>query len=166
MLLVKTLIVINPQSNIKVGSLPLRSPLIVRPGYGLLEMLALFRKGHCHLALVADDAYTARNNFKNNEPQSNDSQYIGIVTMEDVVEEILQEEIVDETDIETSAVMGVTSRSRVLHNGVVLIKSNRSLNDSRFATTSRTLTNFTAHNPQGALLFDPPVSISTHEDLL
>jgi len=144
-----------------VGSLKnLRTPLIVRPTYGLLEMLALFRKGQCHLALVSEDPHTARHNLKNKIPQSGAAEYIGIVTLEDVVEEILQDEIVDETDIDLSPIPGLTSRHKVLHNGVVLIKSSQQLSNSSSkppanAMLDRTLTNFIAHSAHGADLFSP-----------
>lgn len=129
---------------------------MVRPDYGLLEMLTLFRRGHCHLAFVSNDALTARNNLRNGLPQDKASSFIGIVTFEDVVEEILQEEIIDETDV-PSSMPGITSRSTVLHNGVVRINSYLP-RISRFGGSpelERSLTHFVAHNPSAADVFVP-----------
>lgn len=55
------------------------------------EMLEEFKKGHSHLAVVQ----------RVNNEGSGDPFYeaIGIVTLEDILEEIIQSEIVDETDI-------------------------------------------------------------------
>lgn len=162
-LLVKSLIVINPQNRVTVSQLTHREPLIVRPNYGLLEMLSLFRKGHCHLAFVSNDALTARNNLRNGLPQSDESAIIGIVTLEDVVEEILQDEIVDETDCDSYDLL--QARSKVLHNGVVKIKStlpvprNFASRGSVGSPLERRLTHFVAHNPEGANLFTPPISL-------
>ena len=165
-LLVKTLIVINPQSKLTVADVAWREPLIVSPNYRLLEMLALFRKGYCHLAFISNDALTARNNLRMGLPQDNRSEFIGIVTLEDLVEEILQDEIVDETDCNPDLEIFGTSRSRVLHNGVVKLRSNhsplltpRAKAKSNFLDLERSLTHFVAHNPEGALLFAPPVSL-------
>lgn len=54
-------------------------------------MLEDFKKGHSHLAVVQ----------RVNSEGSGDPFYeaIGIVTLEDILEEIIQSEIVDETDI-------------------------------------------------------------------
>jgi metal transporter CNNM len=58
----------------------------------LSEMLNEFKKGQSHIAVVQR---------VNNEDPNIDPFYesIGIVTLEDVIEEILQDEIVDETDV-------------------------------------------------------------------
>lgn len=55
------------------------------------QMLEEFKKGHSHLAVV----------HRVNNEGSGDPFYeaIGIVTLEDILEEIIQSEIVDETDI-------------------------------------------------------------------
>jgi CBS domain containing-hemolysin-like protein len=146
------------KSNITVGSLKsLTKPLILRPTFGLLETLALFRKGQSHLALVSADPHTARSNFENKIPQSGSSEYIGIVTLEDVVEEIIQDEIVDETDMGISPIPGLSGRSKVLHNGVVLIKSNvhQQTKPQSFTSPTRSLTHFIAHSSNGADVFTP-----------
>eukprot|EP01134_Creolimax_fragrantissima_P008562 CFRG8562T1 len=57
------------------------------------EMLAAFKEGHCHLAVVR-----RVNNEGDGDPFY---ENLGIITLEDVLEEIIQSEIVDETDVVT-----------------------------------------------------------------
>ena len=54
-------------------------------------MLAIFREGRCHLALVTEDPISAmRCMAEGKRPSSENCNVIGIVTLEDVIEEILQ----------------------------------------------------------------------------
>ena len=54
-------------------------------------MLAIFREGRCHLALVTEDPISAmRCMAEGKRPSSERCNVIGIVTLEDVIEEILQ----------------------------------------------------------------------------
>lgn len=61
----------------------------------LSEMLKEFKNGHSHIAAVRRMV---------SQDSGSDPVYenIGIITLEDVIEEILQQEILDETDIRTS----------------------------------------------------------------
>lgn len=88
----------NPTAKVKVNSLFLHQPLIVKPNVGLLEMLTVFREGHRHLALVAPDPIKARLSFRDEKIPKDYARVVGMVTLENVLEKILQEEIIDETD--------------------------------------------------------------------
>jgi len=57
----------------------------------LVEALNIFKKGKTHLALVREMVI--------DDDQNPRCELRGVLTLEDVVEEILQEEIVDETDV-------------------------------------------------------------------
>ncbi|KAJ3049696.1 hypothetical protein HK097_009332 [Rhizophlyctis rosea] len=82
-LLVKSLILLNPDESTPVNSLPLITTVPkVNVGKSLFDMLNLFQEGASHMALVYDQI-----------------TLVGIITLEDVIEEIIQEEIVDETDV-------------------------------------------------------------------
>ena len=94
LLFVKDLALLNPEDN-----LPVRKILQV---YGrnlprlhgdtsLAEVLAEFKRGQSHIAVVR-----RVNNEGHGDPTY---ENIGIVTLEDVIEEILQDEIIDETDV-------------------------------------------------------------------
>merc|ERR1719277_1958932 len=57
----------------------------------LVEVLSIFKKGGTHMGLVR---------VANTEESTNPRfEVVGVLTLEDVVEEILQDEIVDETDV-------------------------------------------------------------------
>jgi metal transporter CNNM len=68
----------------------MRTPFFVKPDLGLLEMLAIFREGRCHLALVTEDPTAARKCMQEGKRPTENCMVIGIVTLEDVIEEILQ----------------------------------------------------------------------------
>jgi len=82
-----------------VDSPAVREPLFVRPSLGLLEMLALFRQGRSHMALVTLSPMAALANMRRKEACCGDTAILGLVTLEDVIERILQSDIVDETDV-------------------------------------------------------------------
>mmetsp|Transcript_7823 Transcript_7823/g.14373 ORF Transcript_7823/g.14373 Transcript_7823/m.14373 type:complete len:658 (+) Transcript_7823:77-2050(+) len=93
-MLTKDLIMVDPEDQTSVQSIiqffgrPLHS---VFPDTALSEALALFRSGKTHLAIVKNVV---------NDVEDRDPFYEvgGLVTLEDIVEEILQAEILDETD--------------------------------------------------------------------
>lgn len=94
LLFVKDLALLNPDENLSVRK--------VLPTFGrnfprvfadtpLSEMLTEFKNGQSHIAVVRriDDTGDGDPTYEN----------IGIITLEDVIEEILQDEIIDETDV-------------------------------------------------------------------
>lgn len=74
----------NVDSSKVVSSLPIAPLEHVPETTGLLEMLQVFQLGKTHLAAVNSVA---------------DNKCVGIATLEDVVEEILGQEIIDESDV-------------------------------------------------------------------
>lgn len=82
---------ISADDKVPVETLPIRQPLFVKPNLHLLEMLSMFREGRCHMALVTEDPILAmRCMAEGRRPISDRSSIIGIVTLEDVIEEIIQ----------------------------------------------------------------------------
>lgn len=81
--LVKRLIGVDVSANLPVRQLPMLVLPSVYSHTSLYELLNIFQTGASHMAVV-------------NEPQS--EQPLGIITLEDVIEELIQEEIIDETD--------------------------------------------------------------------
>ena len=84
-MLVKDLIKLDPENATPVADAPQRKLFKMEATTSLFEAMDIFQDGdHGHIALVVD---------------SGRSRIIGIATLEDIIEELLQEEIVDETDV-------------------------------------------------------------------
>ncbi|KAI8825587.1 uncharacterized protein EV422DRAFT_513435 [Fimicolochytrium jonesii] len=84
-LLVKSIILEDPSKAVPISSVRLITQFPrLKPDTPLLDVLNTFQEGASHMAFVTD---------------LKGADFVGIVTLEDVVEEIIQEEIVDETDV-------------------------------------------------------------------
>lgn len=99
LLLVKQLILVNPDDSVPIRALitsrASTHKIRVAPAVEcsanthIPEVLNEFQTGRTHMAFIYDDV---------RKPQDQ-RKFLGIVSIEDIIEEILQEEIVDETDI-------------------------------------------------------------------
>lgn len=102
MLLIKRLILIDPEDSTPVAHVLARKPLIVEETMDLYELLNLFQSKHCHMAIVTRNKEMARElqdcvgDDEKDVPES--CELRGLITIEDVIEELIQEEIWDETD--------------------------------------------------------------------
>ncbi|KAK4688587.1 metal transporter CNNM, partial [Tremellales sp. Uapishka_1] len=85
MLLVKRLITYNPEDNWPVSKFSLLPLPEARPNINCFQALDYFQTGRAHLLLIS-------------ETPGQKGGAIGIVSLEDLIEEIIGEEIVDETD--------------------------------------------------------------------
>lgn len=65
----------------RIGDLPSREPIWIGPDHSLFDLLNNFQTGMTHMAFVGSS-----------------TAVVGIVTLEDIIEEILTEEIYDEAD--------------------------------------------------------------------
>ena len=93
MLLVKDLLLVNPDDAVSVAWSErglVRGIRRVPESLPLFDLLHLFRKGSSRLALVCREKQEGKG--------SDDGCITGLVTLEDVIEELIQEEILDETD--------------------------------------------------------------------
>ncbi|KAF2452894.1 hypothetical protein BDY21DRAFT_367445 [Lineolata rhizophorae] len=86
MLLVKMLIAYDPEDKLRVRDFALATLPETRPETSCLDIINFFQEGKSHMILVSD--YPG-------EPFG----AIGVVTLEDVIEELIGEEIVDESDV-------------------------------------------------------------------
>jgi len=89
-LLMKTMIKLRPEDATPVMDLELKQPLHVSKSMLLYDLLALFQQGASDMAVVYDrdgDLFSA--------PE--DSPALGVVTMEDVMEELIKRNSSDET---------------------------------------------------------------------
>ncbi|KAG9414607.1 hypothetical protein AC1031_008012 [Aphanomyces cochlioides] len=99
LLLVKRLIVLNPAEEKPLKDLMLRRPIVIAPEHSCYSILNLFQEGRSHFALVSPQKDEITACWKGNtdiDPSS--VEILGIVTIEDVLEELIMEEIADESD--------------------------------------------------------------------
>jgi metal transporter CNNM len=86
MLLVKMLITYDPEDARPVREFALATLPETRPDTSCLDIINFFQEGKSHMILVS-------------EHPGEDRGAIGVVTLEDVIEELIGEEIVDESDV-------------------------------------------------------------------
>ena len=105
MLLTKNLLLCDPNDAISVSETPIRRFPTVPSNMPLYDILNIFQTGKSHMATVLD-------------PEDQIS-ILGIITLEDVLEELIQEEILDETDVFVDVVkqIRVAAVGRKLHEG-------------------------------------------------
>ncbi|ELR17952.1 uncharacterized protein ACA1_208300 [Acanthamoeba castellanii str. Neff] len=113
MIIVKKLIKLNPERATPVSDVELVRLPTVSEDTELYPLLNLFRRGHSHMALVVDavDHVTIR----------------GIITLEDVFEELIQEEIRDETD----AIRGIAKEMMARQESLSLMRGQSVMNMPR-----------------------------------
>ncbi|KAF2494609.1 DUF21-domain-containing protein [Lophium mytilinum] len=86
MLLVKMLITYDPEDALRVRDFALATLPETRPETSCLDIVNFFQEGKSHMVLISDfpgESYGAS----------------GVVTLEDVIEELIGEEIIDESDV-------------------------------------------------------------------
>lgn len=86
MLLVKMLITYDPEDALKVSDFSLATLPETRPETSCLDIINFFQQGKSHMVLVSD-------------APGKSWGAMGVVTLEDVIEELIGEEIVDELDV-------------------------------------------------------------------
>ncbi|EWC46425.1 hypothetical protein DRE_04368 [Drechslerella stenobrocha 248] len=86
MLLVKILITYDPEDAMKVADFPLATLPETAPETSCLDIVNFFQEGKSHMVLVSEN------------PGENYGA-LGVITLEDVIEELIGEEIVDESDV-------------------------------------------------------------------
>ena len=86
MLLVKVLITYDPEDCKRVSDFALATLPETKPETSCLDIVNFFQEGKSHMVLVSESPA---------EPQG----ALGVVTLEDVIEELIGEEIIDESDV-------------------------------------------------------------------
>jgi metal transporter CNNM len=99
MLLVKRLIVLNPEDKREVGSLALLEPLVVDTECTLLDLLYEFSMGKSHLAIITSDPPRVTAALRQHTVIPVNVHMAGIVTLEDVIERLIKQDIQDESDM-------------------------------------------------------------------
>jgi len=104
-ILVKKLIVVTPekiQEGLTFGDLELMSITLVPPDMLMLDLLNKFQEDKCHLGLVVNDPEAVEYAWRNGLEIPPDVHMMGIITLEDVIEKLIQEKIEDESDPDAS----------------------------------------------------------------
>ena len=103
-LLSRQLIVLSPNEERPLATVPLVIPPCIHVGMNLVDVINMFQanggrgKGGLHLAIVCARPDVATEALERGEVIPKDAGVVGILTLEDVIEEIIQEEIYDEVD--------------------------------------------------------------------
>jgi metal transporter CNNM len=97
----RQLMVVDSYNERPISTLPLARPRCVAPETPLVDLINMFQTGGVegsHLALVCARPERGTAALKNGEPLPDDAGLMGIVTLEDVLENLIQEQIYDEYD--------------------------------------------------------------------
>jgi len=101
-LLMKRLIAVNPDDRRPVETMQdvWKEPIFISGDINLQDLLNVFQKTKQHIALVSKDiAHSTENKKKyKHHDDIDEGEVLGIITLEDVLEYLIQEEIYDETD--------------------------------------------------------------------
>ena len=102
---VRQLIVVNPEDSRLISTMPHQKPHCVSPTTDMLELVNLLQTGRQgdkggHMAIVCMNPDAAKDALKKDEHIPASAGVTGIVTLEDCLENLIQEEIYDECDKE------------------------------------------------------------------
>jgi metal transporter CNNM len=100
-LLTKQLMLVRKEDKRRVATLTLYEPPCVSPATSLAETLNVILAGNrksSNMALVCEHPELARASLKRRQPVPVEAGVLGVITLENVLEELIQEQIYDEKD--------------------------------------------------------------------
>eukprot|EP00922_Rhytidocystis_sp_ex-Travisia-forbesii_P064066 GHVS01095262.1.p1 GENE.GHVS01095262.1~~GHVS01095262.1.p1 ORF type:complete len:950 (+),score=201.49 GHVS01095262.1:219-2852(+) len=136
LLLVKSLITVDPSDGVPVSDMiknadvrRLCSPIFTSPDCNPYDLLNQFQEGRSHMAIVTSHVEAYQTAWRDNVNVDEHARVYGLVTLEDVIEELIQEDIWDEFDCDgpiqrrlrfMSAAHGgcISASSSVLHHSM------------------------------------------------
>ena len=97
----RNLIALDWDDEREVSTLPIQRPLCVSPRMNLVNLLKVLQTGGSHMVFVCarPDIATKAMEAKDNYPIPPEAGFMGLVTLDDVLECVLQDHIYDELDI-------------------------------------------------------------------
>lgn len=98
-LMTRQLMLIDWNDNREVSSLPIHKPLVFSPRSNLIDVLSGLRSKGVIMAFVCARTDIAKQALNDNQPIPVEAGFMGILTLEDVMESILQDRIYDEFDM-------------------------------------------------------------------
>ena len=96
LLIVKKLIALNPSDARPIKSILVRKPIVLPLNLPLLEALSLFTNGKARLGIVTDSVTIVQDCLKNKKQIPANVHMAGIITMHDIFEEIVKQELGDD----------------------------------------------------------------------
>lgn len=101
----------NQSKSLRQLGIELKKPIVISPSISLLDLLREFKKGKSHMAFITEQVEELQQklglNNRNSIDQNKISEYskvkvtiLGIITLEDVIEKMMNTEILDEDDYE------------------------------------------------------------------
>lgn len=114
-----------------IDSIKLREPLFVKPTLGLLDMLNVFQESRCHLAMVSNDPIGSAHALRSGACQLGECAILGLVTLEDVIEKIIQSELFDETDTTTKPTTPGKNGTTIFYHNLISNPAQKDRKSSR-----------------------------------
>lgn len=95
---------LSEKKSMRMHGINLKKPLVISPRMNLLDLLREFKKGKSHMAFITEQVKELQRKLdnqgliRNDKERTKEVQIIGIVTLEDVIEKMINIEILDEDD--------------------------------------------------------------------
>lgn len=100
LVVLKRLICVNPEDKRELEKTlgRWRRPLVFHPDMSCLQVLNEFQEGKSHIGILSPDPQAVKDAWKNQSDIPKHALPVGFLTLEDVIEELLKEEVFDEED--------------------------------------------------------------------